>query len=62
MPIPCPRDSDFIYLGWGLSHRNIFWTSLLLQAALRALVKNDFNCYVISSIGEMRKLRLGELL
>ena len=25
IPIPCLRDSDFIYLGWGLSHRNIFF-------------------------------------
>ena len=61
MPIPCPRDSDFICLGWGgLSNRDIFWTSLLLQAALTALVKMIL--IVISSIGEMRKLRLGELL
>ena len=25
MPIPCPRDSDFICLGWGLSIRIFFF-------------------------------------
>lgn len=66
-PIPCPRESDFICLGWGRGGPGIriffLKTSFLVQAGLTAFDIYDVNCHhVISTTGERRNPRLGELM